>query len=200
MTESLTEEKIKEAARIIFMEKGYAAAGMRDIAAKAGVNLSLVNYYYRSKKNIFQIIMLEKMHKIFGSIIPYMIDENTSLEEKIKHISTVYIDTISEDPNLPLFVFSELQKNPEELGILFPIQNMDFMQMSIVKQFKAACPDINPAHFMLNFLGMTIFPFIAAHIFSKMPNGIFDNIQTIIHERKKLIPLWIKNMLEANIN
>ena len=77
MTETATEEKIKEAARIVFMERGYAAAGMRDIAAKAGVNLSLVNYYFRSKKNIFQIIMLEKMHKIFGNIIPYMIDENT---------------------------------------------------------------------------------------------------------------------------
>ena len=126
MTESLTEEKIKEAARIIFMEKGYAAAGMRDIATKAGVNLSLVNYYYRSKKNIFQIIMLEKMHKIFGSIIPYMIDENTSLEEKIKHISTVYIDTISEDPNLPLFVFSELQKESGRTRHLIPYSKYGF--------------------------------------------------------------------------
>ena len=199
MTETATEEKIKEAARIVFMEKGYAAAGMRDIATKAGVNLSLVNYYFRSKKNIFQIIMLEKMHIIFGNIIPYMVDENTTLEEKLNHIATVYIDTISEDPNLPMFVFSEFQKNPEDFSFLFPIKKINFNEISIIKQFKAVRPDINPAHFMLNFLGLTIFPFIAAHLFSKMNTGIFDNIQTVIKERKSFIPLWMKSILETNL-
>jgi AcrR family transcriptional regulator len=105
MTEILTEEKIKEAARIVFMEKGYAATGMRDIAAKAGVNLSLVNYYFRSKRNIFNLIMTEKMQKIFGSIIPYMMDETTSLEEKIKNISTMYINTISEESKFTIVCF-----------------------------------------------------------------------------------------------
>ncbi|MBP7102693.1 MAG: TetR/AcrR family transcriptional regulator [Bacteroidales bacterium] len=200
MTEILTEEKIKEAARIVFMEKGYAATGMRDIAAKAGVNLSLVNYYFRSKRNIFNLIMTEKMQKIFGSIIPYMMDETTSLEEKIKNISTMYINTISEDPNLPLFVFSEIQKNPEEFAFLFPLKQINFMETSIIKQFKIRCPNINPAHFMLNFLGMTIFPFIAAHLFSKTQTHIFDNILAVIEERKTLIPLWMNQILDSPIN
>ena len=49
-----------------------------------------------------------------------MVDENTTLEEKLNHIATVYIDTISEDPNLPMFVFSEFQKNPEDFSFCFP--------------------------------------------------------------------------------
>ena len=39
-----TEEKIKEAARVVFTSKGFAATKVRDIAAEANINLALVNY------------------------------------------------------------------------------------------------------------------------------------------------------------
>jgi len=54
-----TEEKIKEAARIVFTQKGYASAKVRDIAKEADINLSLVNYYFRSKEKLFQLCMAE---------------------------------------------------------------------------------------------------------------------------------------------
>ena len=43
-----TEEKLKEAARIVFTKKGYAATKTRDIAEEAGLNLALFHYYFRS--------------------------------------------------------------------------------------------------------------------------------------------------------
>ena len=52
-----TEEKIKNAARSVFHKKGYAATRTRDIAEKAEINLSLLNYYYRSKEKLFEINM-----------------------------------------------------------------------------------------------------------------------------------------------
>jgi AcrR family transcriptional regulator len=39
-----TEEKIKNAARIVFHKKGYSATRTRDIAEEAGVNLALLNF------------------------------------------------------------------------------------------------------------------------------------------------------------
>ena len=51
-----TEEKIKEAARKIFHKKGYAGTRTRDIAEEAGINLALLNYYYRSKEKLFELI------------------------------------------------------------------------------------------------------------------------------------------------
>ncbi len=35
-----TEEKIKEAARVLFMKKGFNGTKTRDIAEKAGINLA----------------------------------------------------------------------------------------------------------------------------------------------------------------
>lgn len=55
--ELTTEEKIIVAARKIFTQKGFSATRTREIAEEAGVNSALVNYYFRSKKNLFHIII-----------------------------------------------------------------------------------------------------------------------------------------------
>ncbi|MBT1712506.1 TetR/AcrR family transcriptional regulator, partial [Fulvivirgaceae bacterium PWU5] len=65
-----TEEKIKEAAREVFTRKGYAATRTRDIAEAAGLNLALLNYYFRSKEKLFEIVMREKVQALFGIIAP----------------------------------------------------------------------------------------------------------------------------------
>jgi len=54
-----TETKIKEAARVVFYKKGFSATRTRDIAEEAGINLALLNYYFRSKEKLFEIIMFE---------------------------------------------------------------------------------------------------------------------------------------------
>ena len=195
MTDEITEEKIKNAARTVFTQKGYASARMRDIAALAGVNLALVNYYFRSKENIFTIIMREKLFKIFGMIFPYIQDETTSLEEKITKISEIYIDMLSEDPNLPIFVFGEIQKDPENFIPLLPLNNSDIKEISIAKQFMEYDTGISPVHFMMNFLGMIIFPFIAMPLLVSIKVDSPENLKLLIQERKKMIPFWMKNML-----
>ena len=50
--EQSTEEKILEAASEVFTEKGFAGTRTRDIAEKAGINLALLNYYFRSKEKL----------------------------------------------------------------------------------------------------------------------------------------------------
>ena len=45
--ELTTEEKIIDAARKLFTQKGFAATKTRDIAEEAGINLALLNYYFR---------------------------------------------------------------------------------------------------------------------------------------------------------
>lgn len=46
-----TELVIKEAARQVFLRKGFSGARMQDIADNAGINKALLHYYYRSKEN-----------------------------------------------------------------------------------------------------------------------------------------------------
>jgi AcrR family transcriptional regulator len=110
-----TEEKIKSAARIVFLQKGYAATRTRDIAEAAGINLALLNYYFRSKEKLFDLIMLEMMQRFVGSLKGLLNDEQTTLMQKVEKLVAGYIDLLSQNPDLPIFILSELRSKPTDL-------------------------------------------------------------------------------------
>ena len=115
-TDTSTEEKIKEAARVIFMRKGYSATRTRDIAEEAGINLALLNYYFRSKEKLFELVMMEKLQKFFGVIMPVAMDPQTSLKKKLDLLVNSYITMLIDNPDLPIFVLSEIRNNPERFA------------------------------------------------------------------------------------
>lgn len=191
-----TEGKIKDAARKVFMQKGFAATRTRDIAEESGINLALLNYYFRSKEKLFQEVMSEKIQQFFGVLFPIISDTSTKLETKIDLIVANYIDMLSENPDLPLFVLNEMKGKPGQINKTLPIEKIT-KNVSLVQQLQERRPDINPVHFLMNILGMTIFPFIARPAFGAI--GILNksDFETVIEERRKLIPVWIKAGLKA---
>jgi len=191
-----TEEKIIEAARTVFTAKGYAATRTRDIAEEAGLNLALLNYYFRSKEKLFGLVMAEKVGQLFGIIGPIVNDEKTSLEEKIELIVPAYLEVLLQNPGLPLFVLSEIRNNPEHFSNR--VQAGKILSESIlVKQLLEKQSDINPLHFIINLLGMCIFPFVTKPVLQA--SGIVNesSFTKLIEERKKLIVKWVKQMLDA---
>ena len=63
-----TEEKMKAAAKLVFIAKGFSGCTSREIAKEAGMNVALVNYYFRSKNKLFQLIFQTVMDEFFESI------------------------------------------------------------------------------------------------------------------------------------
>src|ERR1700733_13912192 len=110
-----TEEKIKEAARRVFTQKGYAATRTRDIAEESGLNLALINYYFRSKEKLFDVIMLEHLQLFIHSVMGIVNDPATTLQEKIENLISHYIDMLIKNPNIPIFVLSEIHADPKKL-------------------------------------------------------------------------------------
>lgn len=190
-----TEEKIKHAARKVFMKKGYAATRTRDIAEEASINLALLNYYFRSKEKLFNQVMKEKLQQFFGVLIPIISDSSTTLESKIDVIVSKYIDMLSENPELPLFVLSEIRTGQAQLAEILPIEKITG-KISFIKQLQEKNPKINPVHFFMNILGMTVFPFIARPAFEAISILDKKDFESMMEERKKLIPLWIKKSLK----
>jgi AcrR family transcriptional regulator len=195
-TDSSTEEKIKEAARKIFLQKGYSGTRTRDIAEEAGINLALLNYYFRSKEKLFHEVMQEKMQQFFGVLLSIVNNDSTKLETKIELIVSNYIDVLSENPELPLFVLSEMKGHGDKIMNILPVQKIA-NNISFIKQLKERRPDINPIHFLMNILGMTVFPFVAKPAFNLIAATQQSELNLILKERKKLIPIWVKAMLKA---
>ena len=64
-TDKQTEERIFDAATDVFTEKGMDGARMQDIANHAGINKSLLHYYYRSKDRLFDAVFEKIAGKMF---------------------------------------------------------------------------------------------------------------------------------------
>jgi AcrR family transcriptional regulator len=46
-------QRLLDAAMVVFAEKGFEAASVREICAKASVNVAGVNYYFRDKESLY---------------------------------------------------------------------------------------------------------------------------------------------------
>ncbi len=190
-----TEEKIKHAAKVIFHQKGYAATRTRDIAKEAGINLALVNYYFRSKEKLFDIIMLESLQDFRQFIQAAFNDEKTSLESKIETMVCNYIDLLIDQPDIPLFILSEIRNNPQAL---ISKMNKESMAKSFfIKQFQQAVKEgkiapIHPLHFIMNLIGMIVFPFVGSPIIKTVGGLKQEEFNELMQQRKVLIPKWLK--------
>jgi AcrR family transcriptional regulator len=195
-----TELKIKQAARKLFMQKGYAASRTRDIAEEAGINLALLNYYFRSKEKLFDIIMLENLQQFIEGLREILNNKQTSLEQKTEAIVTNYINLLIQQPDLPLFVLHELKTHPKE--IISKIDRDKFINRSyFMQQIKDAAKEgriasINPLHFLINIVSLTIFPFVASPILRNIGGLNQQDFNILMEERKKLIPKWIKAIMQ----
>jgi hypothetical protein len=105
-----------------------------------------------------------------------------------------YIDVLTENPDLPIFVLSELQKGSFETFPAIPVVEQ-VKKSTLFRQLNEKRPDLNPVHFIVTLLGMTIFPFVARPII--MLSGMTDeqSYMKLMQERKTLVSNWMKNIL-----
>lgn len=195
-----TEQKIKEAARKIFQEKGFAATKTRDIAEEAGINLALLNYYFRSKQKLYDIIMLEAIHSFFGTVLIVMNDDKTTIHEKLEMFVEKYIDIISKNTDIPFFIMNEARLNPaafsKKLDIKGKMSKTKFIQQFQKERKAGNLPTIDPIHLLFNLASLVVFPFIVNPLMQATLSYTKTEFDQIMLERKKLIPIWIDAILK----
>ncbi len=70
-----TREALLEAAEELFGEQGYAAVGMRELCARAGVNLAAVRYHFGCKRDLYLETVRRAMQhpevlEVWGTLAP----------------------------------------------------------------------------------------------------------------------------------
>ena len=203
-TDASAEDKIKAAAKKIFTQKGFAGTRTRDIAEEAGINLALLNYYFRSKQKLFDIIMLENFRHFIHGISIEVFDEKATIEQKLEKVIAAYIDFLSANPDLPLFILNELRGNPHSISKIIdeevaPIRAQLFKQLQQNGKSTGIAP-MEPLHFIANLVGLTVFPFVARPILQRVTNVSDAKFKQLMQERKRLIPVWLKAIMNAKTN
>ena len=198
-TDLNTEEKILAAAKKVFHRKGFEGARMQEIADEAGINKSLLHYYFRNKDKLFQAVfdaafssLMTNTRKIFLSDSP--------LSEKISAFLVDYIITISENSYIPWFILNGIHEKPEQFQAIFEKNNvnhsmiLEHLKEQIGDEYNA---DIQPLHIWLNILSMCIFPVVAKPLIMKIFTMSEEAYRLLLEERKTVVPYFVISALKA---
>ncbi len=188
------EEKILEAARQVFENKGMSGARMQEIADEAKINKSLLHYYYRSKQKLFEAVFKTAFNKLAPQI-NIILNSDQSICEKIRNFSKNYTSFMIKHPYLPNFILQELNRNPAFVKELISTKTFPSMK-NFQNQIQEAVVEkkirkIEAEQLFINILSLNIFPFIAAPLIKGFINVNDKEYRSILETRKTEIANFI---------
>lgn len=195
-----TEKKIILASKELFQKNGFDGTKMQAIANLAGINKALLHYYFRSKEQLFKTIF-EKAFKTHSQPLVSIWRDEKEFDQKVKLFCQNYITLITKEPFLPVFILSEIQKNPNYIAnvISSNVTDMiDIIQNEIDTYCeKMGCESMPAAHFISHLFGMCVYPLIAKPIVSSLFQMDEASYAEFIEERKTKIPEDLLRMLTS---
>lgn len=193
-----TEQRIIASAEKLFYQNGKAGTSMQDIADDAGINRTLLNYYFRSKDKLFEAVFRTAMSRFVPGIAS-LLNSDLSFTETIPRMIETVIDTLLENPQIPIFVLQELTSNPgrmpqmvREMGVDASLATRKIQQEHTSGE--GVIPD--PQQVVLNLLCLCIFPFAARPVVTEVLFGGSD--EAFIHAmkmRKNTLPGVVEQMI-----
>jgi TetR/AcrR family transcriptional regulator len=195
-----TEKKILEAAGKVFMKKGRLGASMQDIADEAGINRTLLHYYFRSKENLFDRIFSKVLAKTFPAMVVGFASDRPFME-KIQVFVDTYTDLLNENPYLPVFVLQEISLNPERLAGIIRQNGLDpdlALKSLAMEMESCGIVGMDPRHLVANMLGMVLFPYIGRALFQKVAfKDDAEAYEAFLEDRREKVPKFISRAMHG---
>ncbi len=159
-----TEEKIKAAAKKVFMTKGFDGCSVRDIAKEVGSNVSLLNYYFRSKEKLFELIFEGAMSDFLQSMIA-VFSSNLSLKEKTSLLIEKEFEFFMEHPELPMFILQAIHQSkgdqPMPSHFFEPIAKTGIFEQLVLAQSKGEMRQISIRNITILLMSNVHYPFMS---------------------------------------
>lgn len=201
--EKPTEELILDAAMKVFTRKGFAAARTEEIAKEAGINRSLLHYYYRDKQTMFNLIFESRFKEFFKGLFVIFEADNISLFDKIRRMVEHEINTLTKHPDLARFIITEIAHQPEllieygkKLGVN-PRLFIEGFEKQVSKEVSAGTiKSIDGKQLLINVMSVCIYPFVAKPIIQTMMALDEVSFYEMTEQRKKEISEFIINAIK----
>jgi TetR/AcrR family transcriptional regulator len=199
LPEISAEQRILEAARRVFTRKGFDGARMQEIADEAGINKALVHYYYRSKEKLFAGIFREAFSTMLPAMAHVFLGQGT-IGQKIEVFVEKYLSVVLQNPFIPLFVLSEMNRNPDAFFNEFIPPELKQRVKAIEMLFEKGVEigeiaDISPRHLMINIMALCVFPFVARPMLQRMLDITDPEFEKVLAERKQVVSQFILNAI-----
>jgi len=188
--ECKTEETIKQLAKELFFSKGCFNASTQEIADFAGVNRTLVNYYFRSKAQLFEVVYWEvvtEMRTKLAEIYLSKADFRSKVEMIIDYLSAFR----HEYPFLEVFNIQETVKLSNKVeSIVNPVLHTELVSFfrEIEEQMElGVIRKCDPRNFFVNLASLVSYPIVMAPLFGKILDLDQEEYQKILVGQKEAI-------------
>lgn len=163
------EARIVDAARQLFIERGFVGTSMSDIASRSGINRPTLHYYFRTKERMFDAVF----GGIVGTLVPRVKDivlqPDRPIGERVASVVDAYYDVFGANPGLPMFIVREMHRDFD--GVVRTIMEMRLGQyIESVRQGLQGEMDsgrlrqVPMRYLFLTFYSMLTMPFVAGNL------------------------------------
>ena len=190
--DSKTEQQIKETARRIFLKEGKMLATTQEIADAAGVNRTLLHYYFRTREVLFNMVFQEALTKL-RERIHEVIGSKLFFRQKVENLLNVFYEELTELPYLETFIALQLNQEPdkyEEIFIRLPggkERIKAFLKEIGLEMEKGTIPEMKPVNYFINLFALMAYPYVARPIYKNMFDMTDAAYNKLLPERKSTI-------------
>lgn len=196
-------DKIQKEAQKLFIKNGFKGTSIRDIAKASETNVAMVNYYFQSKYNLFEIIFEDALEVLTRRIFE-TITSDLPFFELIETWINTYYEILFEYPQIAAFILNEVSLNPERLTQRIknrnPYSSYNKIDERIQEEVKKGTIRETPtADFLLNILSLCMYPFMFGNLaktLMEIPQEIYDGL--IENHRKYVVEFTINALKPCN--
>lgn len=196
------ENKIIDAARSVFIEKGYAETSMSEIAARVGINRPALHYYFRTKEKMFQAVFGSIVLSVVPKVFDALTHKEKSISQRVEGIIDAYYALFLENPLLPMFILRELNRDSDLL--INTIQQFNVMD-TVHNALASVQEEMNEGKLrkvslqftFYNFYSLLTFPFLTKDISTKVFRNDDKAFRAMLVEWKQNIIAQMQNLLEV---
>ena len=177
-----TESEILKAAEQEFMLKGFDGAKTTSIAHAAGVTHAMLHYYFRTKEQLFERILTEKVQLMSESVLAAFGQPGLPLLERLKDGVTCHFDFIAANPQLPRFIVYKLMSDKIVKVADCLMKGIQQELDELHAQGKVEWVDVRML--LLDIISLNVFPFIAYPIIEPILGDIAADRNRFFELRK----------------
>lgn len=111
-------QRIVQAARLVFSERGYDGATLQNIAASAELSRPAINHYFSSKRALYQEVLVETNECVIGAGVKHADIENSLVARLMAFISAAMRAGWEHSAGTAFLITGvlESQRHPELVG------------------------------------------------------------------------------------
>lgn len=193
------EDKILAAAEDEFYRSGFDAASTAKIAKSVGVTHAMVNYYYRTKEQLFLLILDNHVEKALA-VLREVMREHGGMEETLTKTASALFGLFNEDRTFPFLLLDASRSHPEYLARYRErlYESAKGVLEEHIERLKESVPDGNVIGLFETVLSLSYTPFLHVPFLKNVAGYGEQQIDEYLQRRKEeMLTLLTKRYTNA---